>query len=346
MSPHFLSVVAWMLGVRPLERPQNVAALRAVLKGEVPVPSPIPTGVTVPGETALMPGNTPPVAFPGTRIDTAFAPTMHVDRVHTGPAPRGPVGMPGVPVALAPMAPEPAVVTAWAPAPPPVQGVVSAAGPAGTMPSLARSRHGLLAAGIATGVALAAVIVWQFGGVLGGSRSTGLAAEAPVAASSPPASAAIAEPVLKETIMPSWATPAASLAVPATSVRAEPALGATPQAAPAAAGPASHAKPLNRSSTPRSADAAAAARSPALPTDVVTLPLPAPMVNGRRESTNPTTSVAPAPAAGPATAREACGSRRFIALAVCLDRECERPLFRDSPECVAVLNLKRQRAEH
>ena len=348
VSPRFLSVVAWMLGVRPLERPQNVAALSAVLKGEVPVPSHIPMGVTVPGKTALMPVHTPPVPFPGTRIDTTFAPTMHVDRVHAGPAPPGPVGMPGMPFAPAPMAPEPAVATAWAPAPPPVQGAVSAAGPAGTIPSLARSRPGLLAAGIAAGVALAAVIVWQVVGVLGASPSRGLAAEsaAPVAASAPPASAAKADPVVRETIMPTGATPAASRAVPTTSVRAEPALGATPQAAPAAAGPASHAKPLNRSSTPRSADGAAAARSPALPPDAVTLPLPEPMVNGRRESTNPTTSVAPAPAAGPATAREACGSRRFIALAVCLDRECERPLFRDSPECVAVLNLKRQRAEH
>ena len=68
---------------------------------------------------------------------------------------------------------------------------------------------------------------------------------------------------------------------------------------------------------------------------------------GAREPTpapNPNPIAAATPI-GPATASEACGSRLFIALAVCMDRECERPQFRDSPECVRVLNVKRQRAE-
>ena len=60
---------------------------------------------------------------------------------------------------------------------------------------------------------------------------------------------------------------------------------------------------------------------------------------GAREST-----FGPAPS-GPLSAREACGNRVFIALAICMDRECEQPQFRDNPECVRVLNVKRQRAE-
>jgi hypothetical protein len=52
--------------------------------------------------------------------------------------------------------------------------------------------------------------------------------------------------------------------------------------------------------------------------------------------------VAAAPTA-PATAREKCGSRLFIALALCMDRECEQPRYREHPECVQVLEVKRKR---
>ena len=49
--------------------------------------------------------------------------------------------------------------------------------------------------------------------------------------------------------------------------------------------------------------------------------------------------------AEPATAREACGNRSFIALAVCIDRECEQPRYRDHPECQRVLAMKRKREQ-
>ena len=57
------------------------------------------------------------------------------------------------------------------------------------------------------------------------------------------------------------------------------------------------------------------------------------------------TRAQPAAPSGPTTAREACGDRRFIALAICIDRECERPRFREGAECVRVLEVKRRRAE-
>ena len=46
-----------------------------------------------------------------------------------------------------------------------------------------------------------------------------------------------------------------------------------------------------------------------------------------------------------ATAREACTAHRFIAYAVCVDRECERPRFRDSADCSRMSEAKRRRSE-
>ena len=55
----------------------------------------------------------------------------------------------------------------------------------------------------------------------------------------------------------------------------------------------------------------------------------------------------PAPADNqPATAREACGRRVFIALAVCMDERCEEARYRNGEECVAVLAKKRSREGH
>jgi hypothetical protein len=45
----------------------------------------------------------------------------------------------------------------------------------------------------------------------------------------------------------------------------------------------------------------------------------------------------------PASVREACGNRRFFALAACMDRRCEEAHFRSSAECVAILARKANR---
>jgi serine/threonine protein kinase len=64
----------------------------------------------------------------------------------------------------------------------------------------------------------------------------------------------------------------------------------------------------------------------------------------------PVARAVPAPAvpvdAGPATAREACGRRVFIAMAVCMDERCEEPRYRNGEECIAVLAKKRVREGH
>ncbi|MEP6739761.1 MAG: protein kinase [Caldimonas sp.] len=46
---------------------------------------------------------------------------------------------------------------------------------------------------------------------------------------------------------------------------------------------------------------------------------------------------------GPATAREACGKRVFIALFSCMEEKCQEPRFRSSAECASVLARKAQR---
>ena len=44
------------------------------------------------------------------------------------------------------------------------------------------------------------------------------------------------------------------------------------------------------------------------------------------------------------SARESCGKRVFVALAICMDERCEDPRWRNSEECVPILARKRQRA--
>jgi hypothetical protein len=58
-------------------------------------------------------------------------------------------------------------------------------------------------------------------------------------------------------------------------------------------------------------------------------------------------AVAPPSAAAatepPASPREACGSRSFLALAYCIDRECEKPQFQQHPECLRLRELRENR---
>ena len=77
---------------------------------------------------------------------------------------------------------------------------------------------------------------------------------------------------------------------------------------------------------------------------------PVPKVGGGTASTgvtpqrtSATVSNVPMASTEPATAREACGNRTFLALAACMDRRCEEPRFRSSSECVPILVRKASR---
>ncbi|MBC8056034.1 MAG: serine/threonine protein kinase, partial [Rhizobiales bacterium] len=71
VSPRFMSAVAWMLGVRPLDRPQNVASLRAALNGEVPIPTSVRHDVTMPHRAAptVTGSAAEPVTFARTSVE-------------------------------------------------------------------------------------------------------------------------------------------------------------------------------------------------------------------------------------------------------------------------------------
>jgi serine/threonine protein kinase len=51
----------------------------------------------------------------------------------------------------------------------------------------------------------------------------------------------------------------------------------------------------------------------------------------------------PAVPAEPRTASEACGGRVLLARAWCVDRQCEKPAFRDDPECVRLREIRSSR---
>ena len=61
--------------------------------------------------------------------------------------------------------------------------------------------------------------------------------------------------------------------------------------------------------------------------------------------------VPPAPAVavktGPTSPREACGGRVFLALALCMEEQCEAPLFHTHPQCESVNEMveRRRRVE-
>jgi len=96
VSPRFLEAVAWMLSLRPNQRPQNGEQLRAVLDGHAPVPARGRPGITIPGARA----SAEPVAADeptrlGDSADRSRATTTHPPtHPPTAPAPAAPVGRP------------------------------------------------------------------------------------------------------------------------------------------------------------------------------------------------------------------------------------------------------------
>ena len=180
VSPRFMSIVAWMLGVRPLERPQNMATMRAALRGEIPIPSRVRHGVTVPGATALMPVGAP-APFAPTLVEPPFQPTLRVEGAYSAPTrldtahqltrldtahqPTQLMSRPPAPAPEAPAPPPPAPAVA---APRPSRTTPPAAAPR-TAPAAPAASSGsnkglMIVAGVAVAVVVAAGAAWQFGG--------------------------------------------------------------------------------------------------------------------------------------------------------------------------------------
>ena len=336
VSPRFLEAMSWMLAIRPNQRPQSGEQLRAVLDGQAEIPV-RRGGTTIPGASApavpdAMASRPLASGVDATGVDIGFAPT-YIDTTRAGSAAR--------PRAVAPPSrPLPAV------APPrPTQAVSRAT----TRPVV-----WLALAGGAV-VAVAAVMAWQ----LLPRRAAASVEQAGVAAS------AAANVVAAPMSVPAPAT-ARRAPTPVPLAIAEPASNAvsttpSPQVQAPLPGP---------PRSPATATAAATAR-PALGSERATLaenaaavnagpvagaarphptgrPVPTPGDEPATASTTPARMPEHAPAAPiasvePATVREACGNRRFIALAICMDRRCEEARYRTSPECVAILSRKATR---
>jgi serine/threonine protein kinase len=379
VSAHFLAVVGWTLGVRPLERPQNIAALRDALNGVSSVPgSARDADATVPGMP--LPVLTPsPAKAPD--ATTSFPPTQWVSRPDRAEAARTDEAEEATRVTVPPtqatvVVPRPA---AAAPAEP-VRAMPQPAQPTQPKPA---AKKGLVVAGLALAGVVAAVVLWQFVGLLGNARGPAVAradaaSAVPAAASAPIApqptvpaavpavtrtepSTAAAAPVASAPVIATAAptVPAASAPVEPTSPRtvatrplptdARP----VPLIVPAASAPAT-ASATNTAALAASAAARTRQGRPVPPREdePATGPYASPSVdNDTRQRAaqavrEPNVAARPVPTftpSGPRTATEVCGRRVFLALAICMDRECERPLFRDQPDCKKVIETKRQR---
>ena len=372
VSRRLLDAVGWTLRVRPTERPQNVAELRAALKGLAPIPprvlsagsasaTPWPAAAAVPGTVSFQPTMRVDAADPqATRIDTAHqrtARTAPPAAAAPPPPPRAPPPPPPRPAASMPVEPKRRLVAA------------PAASGRAVAPAASSSKRGLVMAALAAAIVVAAVVMWQFVGLLGEPRSPAVvvndaasaaassAAIAPAMAPTPPLAVAVA-PAPSPVASTQAATDAAVAAVAMSQGLAVPAKAASGDAgkpvalvaagssaaaaeASAASGARNKPSPVTGASRPDGSTAGGYFDGvPPKPADSRAKPVPA-------TQRDPIAVAAPVPAAltAPASAREACGDRLFIALAVCMDRECEQPRFRDQPECVKVLEMKRRREQ-
>jgi hypothetical protein len=341
VSLRFLAAIDWALAVRPQERPQSIDALRAVLDGRAEAPA---FARTLPGSTSLMPvgGATPKTGYEPTQV-APVAPTR------AGPtfAPTQRVEPPAAPnVAVAPAAAAPAVPAAMAPAP------VPAAAPA--------SRKGLVGAVLVMVAALAGAAGWQaLESGRGNTAATAptpapavaVATPAPEPASAPPPepapATAAARPALAEP------SPAPGQLAPAPAARSD-----VPALRPADAAPAGEATPAERVRARREAiraqreaqaqaqrDALVQARqeaapAPQAPQGPLGAQTPGKVPLGARLPGDAPLGAVPR---GPATARDACGSRVLVALWNCMQRECRKARYAQQPECAKINEERRQR---
>ncbi|MEE9475848.1 MAG: hypothetical protein V3V71_04235, partial [Roseateles sp.] len=66
----------------------------------------------------------------------------------------------------------------------------------------------------------------------------------------------------------------------------------------------------------------------------------APAVPPEKTATLPGAGAAAAAEPEPRSPTEACGRRVLLALAWCIDRQCERPVFQNHPECVKLREIR------
>jgi serine/threonine protein kinase len=320
LSPLLMSVVDWMLELKPMHRPQSVQAVREVVDGHADVPA-SPYGTRLPTPQA-----TPPHATAvrlRTDIDPTEPPVQPSDTlVLTGnpiQAPRVPTSSPVSSAAAHDAALGPTIVNIAEPVPTP-----TAIGPA------PRRNGAILLILLAVNV----MAWWWFtrSATPAGAVAVPTAASAAVAAVaaaptdaapiSPPAATepvAVVQPKLPEetivSVMPARSTSSAAASAPAP-------LPAKPVKSEGVA-------VLVPPSADNSADLGAPSRSRSTPAPE------------RASVSTPSTPSTQPQATGP---RERCGDRMFIALSMCIKRECDNDAtLRSHPECVRMREIEEAR---
>ncbi|MFG6441973.1 serine/threonine protein kinase [Roseateles sp. LKC17W] len=206
-----------------------------------------------------------------------------------------------------------------------VQGLPEDLPPMPVVPQPARRKPWLLAAAGVAAVALLGAFVLQL------RHNLPAAVPAPVDAA---ASAASSPASQADAALAASAPARAVVAVPETQVTtvslAGPASAPRPSAAPTPAPPRRESGALKPIVTEKAGEFRPVPRSP-----VFAAPEPAASAVAA-----PVQAAAASVAAEPRTAAEACGGRVLLARAWCIDRQCEKPQFRNDAECIKLRELR------
>ena len=342
VSPHFMRALAWMLGVRPLQRPQSVTSLRAALNGYLPIPSELRSDAVVAGDTAPGSASKPPLATgpahvpeePTVLLQRPASSSTGIDAPHQ---PTMPINATTVPIEMASSASmhidAPYQRTVPMAAPAPIASDALPTRPNATVIPPARSMPpGSIPVFVAVGRAAGQRGAPRASPAVPSAETRARALRRDFALAGVAATAAIAVAALWQPADLASAPRPESTRV-AGVARAASAVGDAPVAAESGRGLARAASATgNVPAAPASGASAARPKPKSKPKPVAPVALAA-------------LAATTALAAGPTSAREACAGKTYIALALCIDRECERPRFHAHPECVRALEVKRLRAE-
>ncbi|HEY1132873.1 MAG TPA: protein kinase [Roseateles sp.] len=150
---------------------------------------------------------------------------------------------------------------------------------------------------------------------------------APAPRSEPPAPTPIPQPESKPSPM---ATASAPLSLAATQARPVPGIASAPSRREAASKPILTEKPGDFRPVQR------------IPASSASQPTAA-AVAGATTTRAASASAATPPSNEPKTANEACGGRVLFARAWCIDRQCEKPVYQNDPECVKLREIRSSR---
>lgn len=325
-SPAFLAGLDWALRVAPYQRPQSVAAWREVLNGHAPVPAP----------QAPPPRATPPAPTVPAPLDLEFADTIQGTPSQLEEDDATVV----VPLRKQPPAPPPPTPKPPKPAKQPP--------PAAPTPAQPRSwQKPAIAGGGVLALVLLGLFVMQLRGrptppeVLPqpepAASATAAPVEAPASAPAPAPAPAAVQPA------PAPASAAASQAVvPPPPVKLAPVASAATSRTSPASSPSRRDGASKPMITEKAGEVRPVPRSPVFAAPEQTTPAAA----AASAKTGPASTEPPAEPPPPKTASEACGGRVLFARAWCIDRQCEKPIYQNDPECVRLREIRNSRANH